>query len=164
MACPSRGLLSVASVGQVMALCLHPVIINQAFRHKYVDLALEFIAAQPDVWLTTSDDSRRALPNRGDAGDDLDGGGAGCIDCRPSPAARATPPMTIGTTLVTVAVIRGPPDGVLCCGSRTGAGPLGDNRRRWPRRMAGLDVSVSGTWSAVKPVQLRQGRAAVAPR
>jgi len=56
MACPSRGLLSVASVGQVMALCLHPFIINQAFRHKYVDLALEFIAAQPDVWLTTSDD------------------------------------------------------------------------------------------------------------
>ena len=45
-----------AAGGRVMALCLHPFIINQAFRHKYVDLALEFIAAQPDVWLTTSDD------------------------------------------------------------------------------------------------------------
>ncbi len=45
-----------AAGGRVMALCLHPFILNQAFRHKYVDLALEFIAAQPDVWLTTSDD------------------------------------------------------------------------------------------------------------
>ena len=42
--------------GRVMSLPLHPFIINQPFRHKYLDLALEFIAGQPDVWLTTSDD------------------------------------------------------------------------------------------------------------
>lgn len=45
-----------ATSGRVMALCLHPFIIGQAFRHKYLDLALEFIANQPDVWLTTSDE------------------------------------------------------------------------------------------------------------
>lgn len=42
--------------GRVMALPLHPFIINQPFRHKYLDRALEFIASQPDVWLTTSDE------------------------------------------------------------------------------------------------------------
>jgi hypothetical protein len=41
--------------GRVMALALHPFVIGQAFRAKYLDLALEYIAAQPDVWLTTSD-------------------------------------------------------------------------------------------------------------
>lgn len=45
--------------GRVMSLPLHPFIINQPFRHKYLDLALEFIAGQPDVWLTTSDDIAR---------------------------------------------------------------------------------------------------------
>lgn len=44
-----------ATSGRVMALCLHPFIIGQPFRHKYLDLALEFIASQPDVWLTTTD-------------------------------------------------------------------------------------------------------------
>lgn len=42
--------------GRVLALALHPFVIGQAFRHKYLDLALEFLAAAPDVWLTTSDD------------------------------------------------------------------------------------------------------------
>ena len=42
--------------GRVMALALHPFVIGQPFRAKYLDLALEYIAAQPDVWLTTSDD------------------------------------------------------------------------------------------------------------
>lgn len=42
--------------GRVMGIGLHPFIINQPFRQKYLDLALEFIASQPDVWLTTSDD------------------------------------------------------------------------------------------------------------
>ncbi len=42
--------------GRVMALALHPFIIGQPFRAKYLDLALEYIAAQPDVWLTTSDE------------------------------------------------------------------------------------------------------------
>ncbi|MEO3827000.1 polysaccharide deacetylase family protein [Actinomadura sp. B10D3] len=42
--------------GRVMALALHPFVISQPFRHKYLDQALEFLAAQPDAWLTTSDD------------------------------------------------------------------------------------------------------------
>jgi allantoinase len=42
--------------GRVMALCLHPFIINQPFRHKYLEKALEYIAAQDGVWLATSDD------------------------------------------------------------------------------------------------------------
>lgn len=44
------------TAGRVMALCLHPFIINQPFRHKYLDKALEYIASQEGVWLTTSDD------------------------------------------------------------------------------------------------------------
>lgn len=44
------------TTGRVMALCLHPFIINQPFRHKYLDRALEYIAGQDGVWLTTSDD------------------------------------------------------------------------------------------------------------
>ena len=39
-----------------MALALHPFVIGQPFRAKYLDLALEYIASQSDVWLTTSDD------------------------------------------------------------------------------------------------------------
>jgi allantoinase len=42
--------------GRVMSLCLHPFIINQPFRHKYLEKALEYIARRSDVWLTTSDD------------------------------------------------------------------------------------------------------------
>ncbi|QFZ24655.1 polysaccharide deacetylase [Saccharothrix syringae] len=42
--------------GRVLALALHPFVIGQPFRHKYLDLALAHLAAQPDVWLTTSDD------------------------------------------------------------------------------------------------------------
>ncbi|MGW5264405.1 polysaccharide deacetylase family protein [Microbispora sp. NPDC004025] len=42
--------------GRVMALALHPFVIGQAFRAKYLDQALAFLAAQPDVWLTTSDE------------------------------------------------------------------------------------------------------------
>lgn len=45
-----------ASSGRVLALALHPFVIGQPFRHKYLDQALQFLAAQPDVWLTTSDD------------------------------------------------------------------------------------------------------------
>ena len=44
------------SSGRVMALALHPFISGQPFRQKYLDLALEFVAGQPDVWLTTSDE------------------------------------------------------------------------------------------------------------
>lgn len=42
--------------GRVMALPLHPFVTGQPFRHKYLDKALEHLAAQPDVWLTTSDE------------------------------------------------------------------------------------------------------------
>ncbi|GHF82153.1 peptidoglycan/xylan/chitin deacetylase (PgdA/CDA1 family) [Amycolatopsis bartoniae] len=42
--------------GRVMALALHPFVIGQPFRHKYLDRALAHLAAQPDVWLTTSDE------------------------------------------------------------------------------------------------------------
>ncbi len=42
--------------GRVMALALHPFVIGQAFRAGYLDRALAFLAAQPDVWLTTSDE------------------------------------------------------------------------------------------------------------
>ncbi|MEW5420283.1 polysaccharide deacetylase family protein [Amorphus sp. 3PC139-8] len=45
-----------AQSGRVMALCLHPFIINQPFRHKYLDKALEYIANHEGVWLTTSDE------------------------------------------------------------------------------------------------------------
>lgn len=42
--------------GRVMALCLHPFIVNQPFRHKYLDQALEYITGRSGVWLTTSDE------------------------------------------------------------------------------------------------------------
>jgi peptidoglycan/xylan/chitin deacetylase (PgdA/CDA1 family) len=42
--------------GRVMALALHPFVIGQPFRAKYLNLALEYIAAQSDAWLTTSDE------------------------------------------------------------------------------------------------------------
>lgn len=48
--------LSSDGGGRVMALALHPFVIGQAFRARYLDQALEFLAAQPDVWLTTSDE------------------------------------------------------------------------------------------------------------
>lgn len=42
--------------GRVMALCLHPFIIGQPFRHKYLEQALAYISSHDGVWLTTSDD------------------------------------------------------------------------------------------------------------
>jgi peptidoglycan/xylan/chitin deacetylase (PgdA/CDA1 family) len=48
--------LSTEGDGRVMALALHPFVTGQAFRAKYLDQALEFLAAQPDIWLTTSDE------------------------------------------------------------------------------------------------------------
>jgi peptidoglycan/xylan/chitin deacetylase (PgdA/CDA1 family) len=42
--------------GRVMALALHPFVTGQAFRAKYLDQALAYLAAQPDIWLTTSDE------------------------------------------------------------------------------------------------------------
>ncbi|GCD47770.1 polysaccharide deacetylase family protein [Streptomyces paromomycinus] len=45
-----------ATSGRVMSLVLHPFVINQPFRHTYLDQALEHIANHPGVWLTTSDE------------------------------------------------------------------------------------------------------------
>ncbi|WP_329429508.1 hypothetical protein OG339_12975 [Streptosporangium sp. NBC_01495] len=54
--------------GRVMALALHPFVTGQPFRAKYLDQALEYLAAQPGIWLTTSDDIaehyRRTLGER----------------------------------------------------------------------------------------------------
>lgn len=45
-----------ADTGRVMALALHPFVISQPFRQKYLDQALEYVANHPGVWLTTSDE------------------------------------------------------------------------------------------------------------
>ncbi|WP_280382364.1 polysaccharide deacetylase family protein [Nocardia wallacei] len=45
-----------ADSGRVMALALHPFVSGQAYRAKYLDQALEYIAGHPGVWLTTSDE------------------------------------------------------------------------------------------------------------
>jgi peptidoglycan/xylan/chitin deacetylase (PgdA/CDA1 family) len=45
-----------ASNARVMCLALHPFVVNQPFRHKYLDKALEYIAGHDRVWLTTSDE------------------------------------------------------------------------------------------------------------
>lgn len=42
--------------GRVMALALHPFVTGQPFRHKYLAEALAYLAAQPDIWLATSDE------------------------------------------------------------------------------------------------------------
>jgi hypothetical protein len=41
--------------GRVMAIALHPFVIGQAFRARYLDEALAYIAGHDGVWLTTSD-------------------------------------------------------------------------------------------------------------
>lgn len=42
--------------GRVLAIALHPFVIGQPFRARYLDQALAYLAAQPDIWLATSDD------------------------------------------------------------------------------------------------------------
>ncbi|SFL31334.1 polysaccharide deacetylase family protein [Geodermatophilus ruber] len=49
-----------AGSGRVMALCVHPFSVNQPFRHKYLDQALEYIAGHEGVWLATSDEIAEA--------------------------------------------------------------------------------------------------------
>jgi allantoinase len=41
---------------RVMCLALHPFLVNQPFRHKYLDRALDYISGHDNVWLTTSDE------------------------------------------------------------------------------------------------------------
>jgi peptidoglycan/xylan/chitin deacetylase (PgdA/CDA1 family) len=45
-----------AAGGRVLCIALHPFVIGQPFRLKYLDLALAHISSHQDVWLTTSDD------------------------------------------------------------------------------------------------------------
>jgi allantoinase len=45
-----------AHSGRVMALALHPFVIGQAFRTKYLDQALDYVTNHPGVWVTTSDE------------------------------------------------------------------------------------------------------------
>ncbi len=45
-----------ADSGRVLPLALHPFVIGQPFRAKYLDQALAYLAAQPDAWITTSDE------------------------------------------------------------------------------------------------------------
>ncbi|WP_230420915.1 hypothetical protein [Actinomadura soli] len=42
-----------------LALVLHPFVTGQAFRAKYLDQALDYIAGHSGVWLTTSDEIAR---------------------------------------------------------------------------------------------------------
>ena len=49
-----------AESGRVMALPLHPFSVNQPFRHKYLDQALEYISGHEGVWLATSDEIAEA--------------------------------------------------------------------------------------------------------
>jgi allantoinase len=48
-----------ARTGRVMALCVHPFIVNQPFRHRYLERALEHIVSTSGVWCCTSDDIAR---------------------------------------------------------------------------------------------------------
>ncbi|MEU6701620.1 polysaccharide deacetylase family protein [Pseudonocardia sp. NPDC046786] len=41
--------------GRVLALALHPFVIGQAFRTRYLDEVLGWLTAQPDAWMTTTD-------------------------------------------------------------------------------------------------------------
>jgi peptidoglycan/xylan/chitin deacetylase (PgdA/CDA1 family) len=52
--------------GRVMALALHPFVIGQPFRHKYLEQALSYPAAQPDAWLTTTDEIAAHYLTQGD--------------------------------------------------------------------------------------------------
>ena len=42
-----------AEGGRVMCITVHPAVIGQAQRAKYVDLALQYVKSFPDVWFAT---------------------------------------------------------------------------------------------------------------
>ena len=44
-----------ASAGRVMALPVHPFVISQPARHRYLREVLQEVLARPEVWITTSD-------------------------------------------------------------------------------------------------------------
>ncbi|MBU3063936.1 polysaccharide deacetylase family protein [Nocardia sp. NEAU-G5] len=45
-----------AESGRVLPLALHPFVIGQAFRRRYLDEALDYVTNHPGVWVTTSDE------------------------------------------------------------------------------------------------------------
>jgi peptidoglycan/xylan/chitin deacetylase (PgdA/CDA1 family) len=45
-----------AQSARVMCLALHPFIVNQPFRHKHLERALEYIVGHEGVWRSTSDE------------------------------------------------------------------------------------------------------------
>jgi hypothetical protein len=48
-------LVESTSAGRVMALPVHPFVISQPARHRYLREVLEEVRARPEVWITTSD-------------------------------------------------------------------------------------------------------------
>lgn len=45
-----------ASTGRIFGLCLHPFIAGQAFRAKWLDKGLEYVARHKQVWLATAEE------------------------------------------------------------------------------------------------------------
>jgi peptidoglycan/xylan/chitin deacetylase (PgdA/CDA1 family) len=66
-----------AESGRVMALAVHPFISGQAFRHKYFDQALAYVAGHPGVWLATSDEIAEAYRRQRAGGSPPRAAGAG---------------------------------------------------------------------------------------
>jgi peptidoglycan/xylan/chitin deacetylase (PgdA/CDA1 family) len=44
------------SAARVMAIGIHPFVVGQPFRHKYLEQAIAYLARQKDVWIATSDE------------------------------------------------------------------------------------------------------------
>ncbi|MGV9674909.1 polysaccharide deacetylase family protein [Nocardia sp. NPDC003482] len=53
-----------ADSGRVLALALHPFVTGQAFRHRYLDEALDYVVNHEGVWVTTSDDIAAHFANQ----------------------------------------------------------------------------------------------------
>ncbi|GMA64892.1 polysaccharide deacetylase family protein [Alicyclobacillus fastidiosus] len=45
-----------AKTGRVMCIALHPFVTGVPFRHKYLEMALDYITSHSKVWVTTSDE------------------------------------------------------------------------------------------------------------
>ena len=50
------GAVPGAEGGRVMCITIHPAVIGQAQRAKYVDLALQYLRSFPDVWFASGRD------------------------------------------------------------------------------------------------------------
>ena len=58
-----------ANSGRVMALALHPFVTGQAFRARYLERALAYIAGHEGVWLATADEIAAAYRAQSRDGD-----------------------------------------------------------------------------------------------